>query len=593
MSAVEILCKKNPLNKDEIMKISEKWEKRTAKAGTKWPKEGTFDMVVCEEMEVMMKNHKLNKTGKKVIEKREREGIILAMFKKEGENWRRKEKTEREMFNRGKKLEPLPPKVQPPPYNTGLYPLVSGTVDIKGEVVMDKGNRDRGPKLGPHIHMDCYRGVKGAMPEWEGNSDSDEEEVGCSQEEVPPGGKRSLLVGEPQKEIRKSRRKKEAPKSHLGEFPILVRGEQAHYVPWGSQDLEGLISRLPNINSGASKWIRMFEEYTVGKLLAVGDLKALLARVLGISKMEGVLQNGGLMHLLDDGLDGTTFDTYRSNTWAALRSEYPTHVDHKSLRGPTIGDTENPASFLQKQVMRWRLETDRDPEQDPLVSILFRTSIIETLPSSIQNKLEDVVGLISSKSHKEFSDHLVHAVDRYRQNEQKMQEQSREVQRKLSQLQLEELTRKDKDKKKQAVVAEPGTMTPVVQRAPPQMNFSQVPPQAPSPLVQQPQSQGSPAPPIVNVYTQNREQGISKGNRQKNQYRGPQGQPGYGQRQEPPNQFGMPRPCWECGQEDHFKRDCPRLFYPPGQQQRQREQGQRRQETHSQYRAGPWMGQGY
>ena len=79
-------------------------------------------------------------------------------------------------------------------------------------------------------------------------------------------------------------------------------------------------------------------------------------------------------------------------------------------------------------------------------------------------------------------------MDRYRQNEQKMQEQSREVQRKLSQLQLEDLTRKDKDKKKQAVVAEPGMMTPIVQRAPPQMNSSQIPPQAPSPLVQQPQS---------------------------------------------------------------------------------------------------------
>ena len=72
-SAIEILCEKNPLNKDEIMKISEKWEKRTAKSRTKWPKEGTFDTVVCEEMEVLMKNHKLNKKGKKILKKRERE----------------------------------------------------------------------------------------------------------------------------------------------------------------------------------------------------------------------------------------------------------------------------------------------------------------------------------------------------------------------------------------------------------------------------------------------------------------------------------------------------------------------------------------
>ena len=82
-----------------------------------------------------------------------------------------------------------------------------------------------------------------------------------------------------------------------------------------------------------------------------------------------------------------------------------------------------------------------------------------------------------------------------------MQEQSRELQRKLSQLQLEDMTKKDKDKKKQAVFAEPGTMTPIVQQAPPQ-EFS--------PLPQQPQSQRSPAPPVVNVYTQNSGNGKKK-----------------------------------------------------------------------------------
>ena len=35
-TAVEILTKKKPLNKEEIIKISAKWGKRTAKLGTKW-----------------------------------------------------------------------------------------------------------------------------------------------------------------------------------------------------------------------------------------------------------------------------------------------------------------------------------------------------------------------------------------------------------------------------------------------------------------------------------------------------------------------------------------------------------------------------
>jgi len=101
------------------------------------------------------------------------------------------------------------------------------------------------------------------------------------------------------------------------------------------------------------------------------------------------LKIGGLMHLLGGGLDGTPFDIHRSQTWAALRSKYPTQMGHESLRGPTIDATE-------------------------------------TLLDSIKSKLEDAVGLTLSKSHKEFSDYLVHAVDRYHQNEQRVQEQGGE-----------------------------------------------------------------------------------------------------------------------------------------------------------------------
>ena len=110
--------------KDEIMKISEKWEKRTAKSGTIWPVGGTFDAVMCRDMEVMIKNHKPNRSGKKAVEKREREKLVLALFQKEGERWRKEERAAREI-KKDEKTETLTPKGQPPPYNTGLYPLIT------------------------------------------------------------------------------------------------------------------------------------------------------------------------------------------------------------------------------------------------------------------------------------------------------------------------------------------------------------------------------------------------------------------------------------------------------------------------------------
>ncbi len=67
---VEILALKYPLCKELINKVSNKWQKRTKNMMTKWPKEGTFDVALCEEMETLIKNNKTKSISKK-REKRE------------------------------------------------------------------------------------------------------------------------------------------------------------------------------------------------------------------------------------------------------------------------------------------------------------------------------------------------------------------------------------------------------------------------------------------------------------------------------------------------------------------------------------------
>ena len=85
-TAVEILSRDRPLLKDEIKKISEKWEKRTTKSGAIWPVGGTFDAVMCRDMEVT-----INYEANKAVEKSKREKLVLALFQNEGERWRKKE----------------------------------------------------------------------------------------------------------------------------------------------------------------------------------------------------------------------------------------------------------------------------------------------------------------------------------------------------------------------------------------------------------------------------------------------------------------------------------------------------------------------
>ncbi len=105
------------------------------------------------------------------------------------------------------------------------------------------------------------------------------------------------------------------------QLPILIKGTQGQCVPWASHDLEGIVTHLPDIHEGAGKWIKVFEEETMGKLLAVGDIKALLAKTIGGAKMEEILQASNLERAVDSHyIDGTVFDAFCPAVWQALRA---------------------------------------------------------------------------------------------------------------------------------------------------------------------------------------------------------------------------------------------------------------------------------
>ncbi len=93
---VEVLAVRNPACKETIRELSKKWAERTKKLATKWPAGGTFDVAMCKEMEVLIKNYKTNDTSKKRNEKREQEIGVLTLFKQYGIKLLKLEKQERE-----------------------------------------------------------------------------------------------------------------------------------------------------------------------------------------------------------------------------------------------------------------------------------------------------------------------------------------------------------------------------------------------------------------------------------------------------------------------------------------------------------------
>ncbi|GCC25340.1 hypothetical protein chiPu_0003750 [Chiloscyllium punctatum] len=143
-------------------------------------------------------------------------------------------------------------------------------------------------------------------------------------------------------------------------LPLLIKeGRNPQYIPWETQDLEGLKNVLPSLHEGAGRWIKAFEDEITGQLLAIGDLKALLMRLVEFLKLKEIMVRACLKNVADNPMiDGVGFDRVRQNVWRASRDCYPPKMDPQALRGDPLGESENLAAYLEKQLKKWRLETE-------------------------------------------------------------------------------------------------------------------------------------------------------------------------------------------------------------------------------------------
>lgn len=80
--------------------------------------------------------------------------------------------------------------------------------------------------------------------------------------------------------------------------PVLVRGQNLEYKPWPNTDMTDVMDKLPPLQDGAHLWISRLEEALVGMQPAMGDIKRLLASLLGVPAMEEILERAGLQRYI-------------------------------------------------------------------------------------------------------------------------------------------------------------------------------------------------------------------------------------------------------------------------------------------------------
>lgn len=136
-------------------------------------------------------------------------------------------------------------------------------------------------------------------------------------------------------------------------------------------DMEGLVQKLPDLNCGANKSIRTFAEETLGQIIVLGDMKALLGKIVGKAKVEEVLAVTGYANtqthdadtLISSSSIGSTSSRISStnHTWDTRERAYKRH--------------KNPITYVQSLQREWIREIGSDPEEDPFQQTKFRERV--------------------------------------------------------------------------------------------------------------------------------------------------------------------------------------------------------------------------
>ncbi|KAK3517354.1 hypothetical protein QTP70_004697 [Hemibagrus guttatus] len=194
------------------------------------------------------------------------------------------------------------------------------------------------------------------------------------------------------------------------QFSVIIKGNDVAYVPWSFLDLTGLIGRLLSICEGAQKWITRFEEQTMGQMLALGDIKAILSQSLGKAKMIEIFQNVNLKKEAEGQIyDPRSFGPHRNSIWHSLRDSYPTRADPGRVEKIKMEEDESVAEFVLRLQKAWREEMGGAWDETAASQTLFRMMMKKALPMEVQDQLDTVVGL-STMAWPTFEANIVHYV---------------------------------------------------------------------------------------------------------------------------------------------------------------------------------------
>ncbi|KAK0146743.1 Gag-Pol polyprotein [Merluccius polli] len=368
----------------------------------------------------------------------------------------------REMSLPDLRCDPEPPRRVDPDSWDPTHAKALFSLDDISEDLIDLTDRPNttgapGPQRGQTQRLPRTRGAGGTRPD----------QGARPKAQVPPG--RSIRYGveggrplssEEEDLLRRAceavREEEELEEGGAFHMPLLESATRVggRYQPWSHRDMSALVDQLP---PGA--WIRKLETTTSQDRLALGDIRALVTRCAGTVTTATLDRGTRTTHRPDR----DPFDPHRNQWWLLLKEQFPTRGAQGGISGIRYKPGgEGGAAYLKRLEDTWEDVNGSHPHG--VSNTLFRSEVERTLPTAVQKKLQDTVGL-TSLDHPTWEAHVLHHLERYEEDQaQEDEDVGASLRLQLVKLQLKEQQEKEKARKnKDSKMAHHMAMEPVPQ----------------------------------------------------------------------------------------------------------------------------------
>ncbi|KAK7878489.1 hypothetical protein WMY93_030325 [Mugilogobius chulae] len=233
-------------------------------------------------------------------------------------------------------------------------------------------------------------------------------------------------------------------------YPIRMSGQQLVYMPFTVKDWGEVMLALPNLAKGGVAWLRALLKKTAGDKLGWGDIQAALIKsadetvATNIKKaLEGRLRIVRISKTMD-------IAEFRDHLEEELRKRFPCIVTDEFLSMQMKSD-EDYYSYKQRATTLYHDVTGEPINARTGMSVVFRTTLVRGMPRSVQDSLQDVMGLYT-KPEDEFDAHCNHHVAKWLRTKKDQEEKKQELELATVKLQLQKYQDEFKDKKKSTKV---------------------------------------------------------------------------------------------------------------------------------------------